>query len=90
MKMSKREHFSKWLDIITYGDKKKYVKFILWLFLDSFVASIPSSILMCAVYFFLAPVLDKTSAYEQMPFWNTLFQELGFETVFSDESSRQM
>lgn len=67
--MSKREHFSKWLDIITYGDKKKYVKFILWLFLDSFVASIPSSILMCAVYFFLAPVLDKTSAYEQKPFW---------------------
>lgn len=67
--MSKREYFSKWLDIITYGDKKKYVKFILWLFLDSFVASIPSSILMCAVYFFLAPVLDKTSAYEQMPFW---------------------
>lgn len=67
--MSKREHFSKWLDIITYGDKRKYVKFILWLFLDSFVASIPSSILMCAVYFFLAPVLDKTSAYEQQPFW---------------------
>lgn len=67
--MSKREHFSKWLDIITYGDKRKYIKFILWLFLDSFVASIPSSILMCAVYFFLAPVLDKTSAYEQMPFW---------------------
>ena len=67
--MSKREYFSKWLDIITYGDKKKYVKFVLWLFLDSFVASIPSSILMCAVYFFLEPVLDKTSAYEQMPFW---------------------
>ncbi|MBR1592196.1 MAG: 2-hydroxyacyl-CoA dehydratase [Ruminococcus sp.] len=30
------------------------------------------------------------SFYEQMPFWNTLFCELGFETVFSDESSRQM
>ena len=28
--------------------------------------------------------------YEQMPFWNTLFNELGFETVFSDESSREM
>ena len=67
--MSKREHFSKWLDIITYGDSKKYAKFILWLFLDSFVASIPSSILMCAVYLFLSPVLDKTKVYEQMPFW---------------------
>lgn len=78
--MSKREHFSKWLDIITYGDKRKYVKFILWLFLDSFVASIPSSILMCAVYFFLAPVLDKTSAYEQKPFW-ILTGILLFQTV---------
>ncbi len=28
--------------------------------------------------------------YEQMPFWHTLFTELGFETVISDESSRKM
>jgi predicted CoA-substrate-specific enzyme activase len=28
--------------------------------------------------------------YEQMPFWHTLFTELGFRTVFSDESSRHM
>ena len=28
--------------------------------------------------------------YEQMPFWHTLFTSLGFETVFSDESSREM
>jgi len=67
--MLKREHFSKWLDIITYGDRGRYLKFVLWLFLDSFVASIPSSVLMIAVYYFLAPVLDKTAAYEQKPFW---------------------
>ncbi|MBR2284230.1 MAG: 2-hydroxyacyl-CoA dehydratase [Ruminococcus sp.] len=30
------------------------------------------------------------SFYEQMPFWNTLFTSLGFETVFSGESSREM
>ena len=30
------------------------------------------------------------SFYEQMPFWHTLFTELGFEVVFSDESSRAM
>lgn len=29
------------------------------------------------------------SFYEQMPFWHTLFTQLGFETVISDESSRQ-
>lgn len=28
--------------------------------------------------------------YEQLPFWHTLFTELGFETVISDESSRDM
>ena len=30
------------------------------------------------------------SFYEQMPFWKTLFTELGFEVIFSDESSRGM
>jgi predicted nucleotide-binding protein (sugar kinase/HSP70/actin superfamily) len=30
------------------------------------------------------------SFYEQLPFWHTFFTELGFETVISDESSRDM
>lgn len=30
------------------------------------------------------------SFYEQLPFWHTLFTELGFETIISDESSRNM
>ena len=30
------------------------------------------------------------SFYEQLPFWHTLFTELGFETVISDESDREM
>lgn len=29
------------------------------------------------------------SYYEQLPFWHTFFTKLGFETVISDESSRQ-
>ncbi|MBR1863809.1 MAG: ABC transporter ATP-binding protein, partial [Ruminococcus sp.] len=67
--MTKRERFAKWWDIITYGDSGKYTKFIAWLFLDSFVASIPSSVLMVAVYYLLAPILDSSKAYEQKPFW---------------------
>ena len=67
--MSKKEKFKRWRDIVTYGDSRKYVKFIAWLFFDSFIASIPSSILMIAVYYFLAPVLDDSLAYEQKPFW---------------------
>lgn len=30
------------------------------------------------------------SFYEQLPFWQTFFHELGFETVISEESSRDM
>ena len=67
--MNKREKFAKWWNIITYGDSGKYTKFIAWLFLDSFVASIPSSVLMVAVYYLLAPILDSTKAYDQKPFW---------------------
>ena len=67
--MNKREKFAKWWNIITYGDSRKYAKFIAWLLLDSFVASIPSSVLMVAVYYLLAPILDSTKAYEQKPFW---------------------
>ena len=67
--MNRKEQFSKWRDTITYGDGKRYTKFIAWLFLDSFVASMPSSVLMCAVYLLLAPVLDSRQAYEQKPFW---------------------
>ena len=67
--MTKREKFAKWRDIVTYGDSAKYTGFIAWLFLDSFAASIPSSVMMIAVYFFLAPVLDSAKAYEQKPFW---------------------
>lgn len=67
--MTKRERFAKWRDIITYGDSGKYMRFIVWLLFNSFVASIPSGVMMCAVYLLLAPVLDKTQAYEQKPFW---------------------
>ena len=67
--MTKRERFIRWRDIITYGDSRKYLRFIAWLFFDSFVASIPSSVLMIAVYGLLAPVLDDAKVYEQKPFW---------------------
>ena len=67
--MTRREQFTRWLDIITYGDGRKYAKFISWLFFDSFVASIPSSVLMVAVYLLLAPILDSTQVYTQKPLW---------------------
>ena len=76
----KHEKLAKWWNIITYGDSGKYTKFIAWLFLDSFVASIPSSVLMAAVYFLLAPILDSTKVYEQKPFW-ILFGILLVQTI---------
>ena len=79
--MKRREKFAKWWNIITYGNSGKYTKFIAWLFLDSFVASIPSSVLMVAVYYLLAPILDSASAYEQKPFW-VLVGILAAQTFF--------
>lgn len=67
--MTKKERFARWRDIVTYGDSGKYARFIGWLFFDSFIASIPSSVLMVAVYMLLAPVIDSTNAFEQKPFW---------------------
>ncbi|MBQ4465308.1 MAG: ABC transporter ATP-binding protein [Oscillospiraceae bacterium] len=65
----KHERLKKWWDIITYGESRRYTRFLVWLLFDSFVASIPSSVLMVAVYLLLAPVLDSTKAYAQKPFW---------------------
>ena len=67
--MNRKTGFRKWWNTITYGDTKKYTKFIAWLFFDSFTASIPSSVLMAVIYLLLAPVLDNSQAYEQKPFW---------------------
>lgn len=67
--MTKKERFARWRDIVTYGDSGKYARFIGWLFFDSFIASIPSSVLMVAVYMLLAPIIDGTNAFEQKPFW---------------------
>ena len=69
MKESFRNRFSKWFDIITYGNKPKYIRFIIWLFIDSFVASIPSGVLMVVIYLLLAPIMTDTAVYEQKPLW---------------------
>jgi len=54
---TRRLSFKEWLSIITYGNEKKYGRFICWLFFDSFVASLPYSILMIAVYLILKPIV---------------------------------
>ncbi|MBR6718572.1 MAG: ABC transporter ATP-binding protein [Oscillospiraceae bacterium] len=69
MKESFKNRFSKWFDIVTYGDKAKYIRFIIWLFIDSFVASIPSGVMMVAIYLLLAPIMTDTAVYEQKPLW---------------------
>jgi len=78
--MKEKTRFAKWLNVVTYGNVKKYGGFIAWLFLDSFVASVPSSILMVATYLMLGPVLEGGKAFEQSPFW-ILVAILAVQTV---------
>ncbi len=59
MEASRKLSFKKWLSIITYENEKSYGKFIGWLFFDSFVASIPYSVLMIAVYLILEPIVTN-------------------------------
>jgi len=63
--------FREWFSIITYGREKKYAKFIGWLFFDSFVASIPYSILMIAVYLLLNPIVSDSdfSSFDPKSLW---------------------
>lgn len=58
MKQTNNVGLRKWISIITYENEKSYAKFLAWLLLDSFVASIPYSVLMVAVYLILMPVIS--------------------------------
>lgn len=46
----------KWFQMMTLGQTKKCIRFLLWLLLDSFVSSVPSAVMLLAIYGLLVPV----------------------------------
>jgi len=61
--------FKTWLKTITFGETKKYIKLSLWNFLDSFVVSIPYSVLLIVIYLLLIPLADKNQALPYNQLW---------------------
>lgn len=51
--------FKTWFRTITFGETKQYLKLCVWSFLDSFVITIPYSIMMIAIYFLLMPIANE-------------------------------
>lgn len=48
--------FRTWFHTITFGETKRYFKLALWNFLDSFVVTIPYSVMLLAIYLLLIPI----------------------------------
>lgn len=51
--------FKTWFHTITFGETKKYIELTLWNFLDSFVVTIPYTVMLLAIYLFLIPLAQS-------------------------------
>ena len=51
------QRLKKWFARVTFGQQKKYVGLVWWLFLDNYIASIPFAVMLFSVLAFLQPVL---------------------------------
>lgn len=61
--------FKTWFHTITFGETKKYFKLALWNFLDSFVVTIPYSVMLLAIYLLLIPVTQPGSPLPADRLW---------------------
>ncbi|MBQ6889176.1 MAG: ABC transporter ATP-binding protein [Lachnospiraceae bacterium] len=59
----------KWFHTMTLGQPGKYVKLLLWVLFDSFVASIPSAVMLMAMYLFLMPVVMPGTPLQTKQLW---------------------
>lgn len=61
--------FKRWFHTVTFGETSKYLKLCVWMFLDSFAASIPFGVMMCAIYFLLMPIVNPEQSLNTFPLW---------------------
>lgn len=60
---------NKWFSILSFGDKEKYIKLLLWFVVDSIVATIPYGIVIIAIYFLLGPIEGTSTGIDASPLW---------------------
>jgi len=59
----------KWFHTMTLGQPRKYLKLLLWVWFDSLVASIPSAIMIIAMYLLLLPVSMQGMRLQTNQLW---------------------
>lgn len=62
-------NFKTWFHTITFGETKRFLKLCLWNFLDSFITTIPYSVMMIAIYLLLIPVVNTSSDLPVRQLW---------------------
>ena len=60
---------NKWFSILSFGDKEKYIKLLLWFVVDSIVATIPYGIVIIAIYFLLGPIEGTSAGIDASQLW---------------------
>lgn len=51
-----------WYELLTFGEGKRYNKFLLWMLLDSFVMTLPYGLVILAIYIFMHPLMGITNS----------------------------
>lgn len=60
---------NKWFSILSFRDKEKYIKLLLWFVVDSIVATIPYGIVIIAIYFLLGPIEGTSAGIDASQLW---------------------
>ena len=58
-----------WYKLLTFGEVKRYNKFLLWMLFDSFVMTLPYGFVIAAIYFFMYPVMGLSDSLPEQKLW---------------------
>lgn len=58
-----------WLNMMTLGQTRKYGKLLAWTFFDSLVASVPTTVMLVAVYYLLIPIAQPEAPFPAAQLW---------------------
>lgn len=61
--------FKQWFQTITFGETRKYVRLTLWNFLDSFIVTIPYTVMLLAIYLLLIPLAEPGAPLPTNRLW---------------------
>ena len=60
----------KWFGILSFGEEKRYIGFILWFLLDSIVATLPYGLVLAVIEILLRPIKYTGQSNQEKLLWN--------------------